>query len=162
MKTAREVFESQTKFDKRTGKNSDPEVAEFYHCLRLHGAAGQLAEFLLLSQRSHDRLKKVHDSEYPDPDYERLMRGRNNFNIARLIEFCLTHQNNLNISMKHFNYGIRIRLRREATIRFRHIEDFWTGDDANLQPICAYCDRLVNDERTADRLRKVHPWPAAV
>jgi hypothetical protein len=156
MITALEAFAST----KRRG--TDPQVVAFYAALEVNGAAGQLAEYLLLAQRSHDRLKRVHDREYPDPDYERLLRSRNNFNIARLVEFCVQEQARLNIILKRFTYGIRITLRREATIRFRHVEDFWTGDDANLRPICEFCDRLVADERTANRLRKVQSWPTAV
>ena len=156
MKTALEVFASQAK------KGSDPDVTAFYASLKRRGAAGELGEYMLLAQRSHDRLKRVHTYDVQDPDYERLLRSRNNFNIARLIDFCIKEQNRLNISLKRFKYGIRITLRREATIRFRHVGDFWTGDDANLQPICSYCDKQVANDRDDDRSGKVLSWPAAI
>jgi hypothetical protein len=149
-------------FQSQAPRGTDKNIIDFYTALKVHGAAGQLGEYLLLAQRSHDRLKRVHDREVQDPDYERLMRSRNNFNIARLVNFCLEEQNRLNIIIKRFKYGIRITLRHEAVIRFRHVEDFWTGDDANLQPNCEYCDRIISDERTINRLRKIQSWPAAI
>lgn len=111
--TALEAFQSQAK----PGK--DMKVQAFYSTLRLHGVAGQLGQYMMLAQRSHDRLKRVHDREIPDPQYEKLMRNRNTFNINRLHDFCVQEHARLNIILKEFRYGMRITLRREAVIRFR-------------------------------------------
>jgi len=137
--TALEAFASQAK------RGTDPNVTAFYSALILHGAAGELGQHLLLAQRSHDRLQRLYKREVIDPDYERLLQGRNNTQIKNLLEFCLKEHSRLNIVLKKFKYGIRITLRREAVIRFRHIGNYWTGDDANFQPILDYCDRVANE-----------------
>lgn len=156
MKTAMEVFLSKAK------KGTDPGNEEFYRSLEVNGAAGKLGKLLLWAQRRHDRLREFYKLEVQDPDFERKIKGLNNLAIGAVIDLCLQEQSRLNIIFKRFSYGIRITLRREAVIRFRHIEDFWTGDDANLQAICRYCDRIVADERTSERLGKIQSWPASV
>lgn len=128
----------------------------------MHGAAGKLAKLLLWAQRRHVKLQEFYQYEVQDPDYGRKIKGLNNLAVGAIIAHCLEYQSILNIRFKRFPHMARVILRPKIVIRFRHVEDFWTGDDANLQVICEYCDGLVNDERTINRLGKIQSWPATV
>lgn len=144
MKTAREVFASQAR------KGTDPGNVAFYSALRMHGSMGLLGEYLFLAHRSHVKLKELYNREVIDPDYERKLRGLNNFNIDRLKDHCvLRHDQMPTVIFKQFKYGYRITVQNEAVIRFRQRKirrsemRYWTGDDANFDPIMNYCDRLA-------------------
>jgi hypothetical protein len=120
------------------------EIDDYMAALKPFNERGKLGAWLLLAQRSQWQVQKVLAHEVVDPDYLRLKHLRNNFAIQRLIDYCVEHQAKLNLTIKFYKYGIRVTLRREAMIRFRRVEEEWRGDDANLAPICDYCDRMVH------------------
>jgi len=138
MKTALEIYTSS---DRHL-------IHAYYEALQATGYKGELAMLLLRAQKTQARVQRAQINPPKDGDYLRLLLNRNEWAIAELLKFCLAHRSQLPITLRDFKYGIRIRILRHASLRFRSAgaPGKWTGDEKNLDPICAYCDELMSTE----------------
>lgn len=137
MKTAHEIYSS-----------SDPHlITAYYDALETLGLQGNFAKKLLSAQRTQARYQKAAANPPPDGDYLRYVRNRNEYAIADLVKFCLAHRHELPIRLRDFKYGVRVTIRSFAALRFRAqgAPGKWTGDEANLVPICEFCDALMRE-----------------
>lgn len=139
------------------------ELAAFFDELMKQGTRGQFAIYLMLAQRAQRLLRLELDRKpIPNKEMEKVRRHRNNWAMDRLFDYVAKHRDELKLKPKNFKYGVRLKFHAGASIRFRSDRGEWLGDADNVQPICDYCDSLVEHGRHNEQPGQVLSWPAAV